>query len=67
MDESNDEMGATQSRAAKDAHNRVENAKMDSGEKQRKTESEMKSSGAMQWSSQSPHMSPRNAVRGMAM
>ena len=32
MEESNDEMGATQSRAAKDAHNRVENAKMDSGQ-----------------------------------
>ena len=27
----------------------------------------MKSSGVMQWSSQSPHMSPRNAFRGMAM
>ena len=27
----------------------------------------MKSSGAMHWSSQSPHMSPRNAFRGMAM
>ena len=35
--------------------------------KQGKTESEMKSSGATQWSNQSPHMSPRNAFRGMAM
>ena len=35
--------------------------------KQGKTESEMKSSGAMQWSSQSPYMSHRNDFRGMAM
>ena len=27
----------------------------------------MKSSGVMQWSSQSPHMSPRNAFLGMAV
>ena len=32
-----------------------------------KTDSEMKSSGVTQWSSQSSHMSHRNAYRGMAM
>ena len=53
-----------QSNAAKYARNRDDNDGFSAIHG--KTESEMKSSGAMQWSSQSPHMSPRSAFRGMA-
>ena len=61
-------LGATQSRALKDAHNRDENVKMDSVQnKERPDQNNEKFRSDARVKPCSHLMSPRNAIRGMAM